>query len=150
MGRPSRSEAALLDQQDSPLIRLVHTWACRACGNRNCVFYKRTERRGDSVRGGGTEESSYCVTCRSPCFVSTRSSLCLRATNTQRFHEASQHPSSTTSNTALPPPQHGSLHINYLPPRKNQSGCNKWRLQCRISIDEFSVVCRNSLIASIK
>ena len=51
------------------------------------------------------------------------------------------------------PPQHGSLHINCLSPSihwKNQPGCNKWRLQCRISIDEFSVVCWNSLAASIK
>jgi hypothetical protein len=42
--------------------------------------------------------------------------------------------SSTTSTTELFPPQHGSLHINYLLLSfhwKDQSGCNKWRLQRR-------------------
>ena len=46
-----------------------------------------------------------------------------------RGQQGQQHLSSTIS-TAVLPPQHGSLHINYLPPSthwKNRPGCNKWR-----------------------
>ena len=35
---PFRSEAALLDQQDSRSIRLVHAWAWWVDETRNCVF----------------------------------------------------------------------------------------------------------------
>ena len=105
VGGPSQ----LLDQQDSPSTRLVHTWAWRA------------ELR--SLRGG--------------------------ASWTERgLHEANQRLSSTISTTILPPPQHGSLHINCILLSihwNNRPGCNMWRVQRRIPIDEFSTVCLNSL-----
>ena len=74
-------------------IRLVHTWAWRADEKRSCVIYKTTERGSDSERVAG---KVICVTCRSP-RSSTRSSLCLKAANTQGLHEASQRLSSTIS-----------------------------------------------------
>jgi hypothetical protein len=63
VGRPFRSEAELLDQQDSRSIRLVHAWAWRAGETRNCVFYKTTERRRSDLE---RVAAVICVTCRSP------------------------------------------------------------------------------------
>jgi hypothetical protein len=105
VGGPSRSEAALLDQQDSPSIRLVHTWAWRAGEKRNCEFYRTTERGSDSERVTAPYASRAVLSAYSKAGVcaSTRSSLCLRAANTQGLHEASQRLSSTTSTTVLFP-----------------------------------------------
>ena len=64
VGGPSRREAALWDQHDSPSIRLVYTLTWRAGEKWDCVFYKTTGR--GSERGGGTGKDQ-CVTCRSSC-----------------------------------------------------------------------------------